>query len=191
LIRDPKDGPPTGDASAEESDPEVAAVLEGRDHIQLEEELLQEPMPPARREALSLRIRKMTVAERVKLALNGNKEARQILVRDPVKLVQSCILRNPRVTVDEALVMAKNRSLSGELLRRIAGERDWVRQYSVRISLVQNPKTPLQVALSLLPGIQERDMRAISKSKNVSSVLQSQARRILARKSPGSGGSGG
>lgn len=187
MIRDPKDTPAAGDVAPEESDPEVAAVLEGRDQIQLDEELLQEPTPPARREALSLRIRRMTVAERVKLALNGNKESRQILVRDPVKLVQSCILRNPRVTVDEALVMAKNRSLSGEILRRIAGQRDWVRQYSVRIALVQNPKTPLQVALSLLPGVQEREMRAISKSKNVSSVLQSQARRILSRKSGESG----
>jgi hypothetical protein len=182
LSAGPKGSPPAGDGSPEESDPEVQAVLEGRDQIQLEEELLQEPMPPARREALSLRIRKMTVAERVKLALSGNKEARQILARDPVKLVQSCMLKNPRVTVDEALVMAKNRSLSGEILRRIAAERDWVRQYSVRIALVQNPKTPLQVALGLLTGVQERDMRLLSKSKNVSSVLQSQARRILARK---------
>jgi hypothetical protein len=186
LIREPKGGDPkAGDASPEESDPEVLAVLEGRDAIELDGELLQEPMPPARREALSLQIRRMTVAERVKLALKGNKEARQILVRDPVKLVQSCILKNPRVSVDEALVMAKNRSLSGEVLRRIAGERDWVRQYSVRIALVQNPKTPLQVALGLLSGVQDRDMRAISKSKNVSSVLQSQARRILARKGGG------
>lgn len=174
--------PTPADEAPEESDPEIAAVLEGRDQIVLEEDLVQEPMPPAQREALALRIRRMSVAQRVKLALNGNKEARQVLARDPVKLVQSCVLRNPRITVDEALVMAKNRSLSGEVLRRIAAERDWVRQYSVRLALVQNPKTPLQVALGLLNGVQERDVRQLAKSKNVSSVLQSQARRILARK---------
>jgi hypothetical protein len=183
LIRDPKRT--AGDGSPEEADPEVVAVLEGRDQIELDEDLLADPMPPAKRESLTARLRQMSVAERVKLALNGNKEARQALARDPVKLVQSCVLRNPRVTVDEALVMAKNRSLSGEVLRRIANEKDWIRQYSVRIALVQNPKTPLQVALGLLGGVQERDMRVLAKSKNVSSVLQSQARRILSRKGGG------
>jgi hypothetical protein len=183
LSREPK--APSSDASPEEADPEVVAVLEGRDRIELDGDLLAEPMPPAKRESLAVRIRLMGVAQRVKLALNGNKEARQVLARDPVKLVQTCVLRNPRVSVDEALIMAKNRSLSGEILRRIANEKDWIRQYSVRIALVQNPKTPLQVALSLLGGVQERDMRVLSKSKNVSSVLQSQARRILSRKEGG------
>ncbi|HEY8517940.1 MAG TPA: hypothetical protein VIS07_20710 [Candidatus Binatia bacterium] len=164
-------------------DPEVAAVLEGRDQIRIEEDMVAEgaPASPAR-ESLFQRIRKMPVPKRVKLALTGNKEVRTILARDPVKLVQACVLRNPRITLEEALAMAKNRSLPGELLRIIADEKEWVRHYSVRLALVQNPKTPLQIALSLLNGVHERDMRLIAKSKNVSSVLQAQARRNLLRR---------
>jgi hypothetical protein len=128
------------------------------------------------------RIRELSVAERVKLALRGNKAARSILARDPVRLVQGCVLQNPRITLEEALAMAKNRSLHGDLLRMIADERDWVRNYAVRLALVRNPKTPIQVALGLLGGVQERDIRLLARSREVPSVLQQQARRILARK---------
>ena len=170
-----------------EQDPEVLEVLEGRDAIKLSPELVDDEAAsvseePVRRESMYTRIRAMPVAARVKLAMSGNKEARQLLSRDPVKLVQTCVLRNPRITLEEALAMAKNRSLNGDLLRTIAGEKEWVRHYGVRLALVQNPKTPLQVALSLLGGVRERDMRTLARSKNVPSVLQQQARRTLMRR---------
>lgn len=181
--------PGAGDERTREpdaSDPEIAAVLEGRDAIGLEPDMLSDAGPgPAKRESLFVRVRKLPVAARVKLALTGNKEARQILARDGVKLVQGCVLRNPRFTLEEALAMAKNRSLAGELLKVIGEEKDWVRNYSVRLALVQNPKTPLQTGLGLLHGIHDRDMRLIAKSRNVSSVLQAQAKRNLLRKGPG------
>jgi hypothetical protein len=60
-----------------------------------------------------------------------------------------------------------------------------VRNYSIRLALVQNPKTPLQVALGLLNGIQDRDMRILAKSRNVASVLQSQAKRNILRRDGG------
>lgn len=164
------------------TDPEIAAVLEGRDQIKLEEDMLSDAGSAAPRESLFLRVRKLPVPARIKLALTGNKEARQILARDSVKLVQACVLRNPRFTLEEALAMAKNRSLAGELLKAIADEKEWVRNYSIRLALVQNPKTPLQTALGLLHGIHERDMRLIAKSKNVASVLQAQAKRNLLRR---------
>ena len=174
----------------EENDPEVVAVLEGRDSIEIDEVLVEEPVPPERKESLYTSVRRMSVAERLKLAMTGNKEARQILARDPAKIIQTHVLKNPRFTLEEALAMAKNRSLHGDLLRMIADEREWVRQYAVRLALVQNPKTPLQVALTLLTGIRDRDMRQLARSKNVPSVLQQQARRNILRKDSSSGPSG-
>lgn len=177
--------------STEDRTPEIEAVLEGRDDIALAADLLGEESPPpeaAPREALAVRIRKLAVPARVKLALTGGKEARQILARDHVKLVQQCVLYNPRISLEEVAAMAKNRSLHGELLRHIANQRDWVRQYQIRLALVLNPKTPLQVSLNLFSGIQERDVRLLAKSRNVPSVLQAQARRTLLRRTPGGQG---
>jgi len=181
----PRSGASSAGASPEETDPEVVAVLEGRDSIALEGDLVEEPAPPERRESIFVRIRRLPVPARVKLALGGNKEARQILARDPVKLVQTCVLQNPRITLEEALAMAKNRSVHGELLRIIAEQREWVRHYAVRLALVQNPKTPLQIALTLLGGVREKDMRILARSKNVSSVLQQQAKRNTMRRGGG------
>jgi hypothetical protein len=172
----------------EAQDPAVVEVLEGRDQISLDTDMVADApsaADAARRESLLVRIRKMTVAMRVKLALTGNKEARTVLSHDSVKLVQACVLKNPRFTLEEALAMAKNRSLAGELLRIIADQRDWVRNYSIRLALVQNPKTPLQVALGLLNMIQDRDMRILAKSRNVPSVLQAQAKRNILRREGG------
>ncbi len=181
-------GGPPREREPDATDPEIAAVLDGKDAIRLEDDMVTDAPSAAsvaaKRESLFTRVRKLPVAARVKLALQGNKEARQVLAHDPVKLVQGCVLRNPRFTLEEALAMAKNRSLAGELLRTIAEQKDWIRNYSVRIALVQNPKTPLQVALGLLNGVQERDMRQLAKSRNVASVLQAQAKRNLLRRGP-------
>ncbi len=133
-------------------------------------------------EAISIRVKRMPVAHRIKLALAGGHEARVVLGRDPVRLVQRCVLMNPRITLEEVLAMAKNRSIHGSLLRQVADQRDWVRQYSIRLALVTNPKTPLQISLKLMPGLHEREVRALAKSRNVSSVIQAQARRMVLRK---------
>lgn len=175
-----------GDPPAEkpEADEAVAAVLAGTDAIELADDLVEDKPGDAepaavKREAAPTRIRRMPVAERLKLALRGNLEARNVLARDPVKLVQAGVLRNPRVTLEEILNIAKSRSVSGDLLREVASEKEWVRQYGIRQALVQNPKTPLTVSLALLKGLRERDLRQLARSRNVPGVVQQAARRLL------------
>ena len=180
----------------EVDDPAVQAVLDGRDEIVLDEDLLAETEIIAdagagtdasgdsrarleRREALPARIRKMPVAERFKLGLRGNLEARNVLARDPLKLVQSAVLKNPRITVEEVLNLAKSRSVDGDLLRQVGSEKEWVRHYTVRQALVQNPKTPVTTSLLLIRGMRERDIRMLARSKNVPGVIQQAARRLV------------
>lgn len=172
-------------------DPEIAAVLEERDEIELDPDLVEEAggeakpaEVPETRLALPVRIRRMPVAERLKLALRGNLEARNVLARDPLKLVQAAVLRNPRITAEEILNVAKSRSVDGDLLRKIAGEKEWIRQYPVRQALVLNPKTPLAVSLALFKTLRERDVRQLARSKNVPGVVQQAARRLLAHRGP-------
>jgi hypothetical protein len=173
---------------AEPSDAEAAAieaVLEGRDDIKLESDLLADASPEAAAapgESMFVRIKKLPVAARLKLALTGGREARQILIRDATKLVQGAVLRNARITPEEVLVLAKNRSATEELLRMIADHREWLRHYQVRLALVVNPKTPLPLALRLLGGLNERDVRLLAKSRNVSTVLQAQAKRAVLKR---------
>lgn len=169
-----------GDArdEAEESIGDIArAVLAGEDGIAVPAELLQEPPPPAR--SLYAQIVTMGVAEKVKLALRGNHDARVILIRDSNKLIRRCVLQNPRLTDGEVVAVAGNRSSDDESLRFIAEKREWVRNYEVRRVLAVNPKTPLMLAMRFIGTLLERDLRVIARSKNVPEAVAAQARRLL------------
>jgi hypothetical protein len=162
----------------------VRAVEAGNDGIAVPEELLVEtegePEKAPAPQSLFARIVGMGVHEKIKLAMRGNKDARTILIRDPVRLVRRCVLQNPRVTDGEVIAVARNRSADEELLRMINEKREWMRNYQVRHALATNPKTPLAVALRHVSSLSERDLRFIAKSKNVPQTIAVQARRILA-----------
>jgi hypothetical protein len=167
-----------------QEDGDIQAIAEsverGDDPYAVPEEMLVEPEPdkPVNK-SLYNQIVHMRVGERVKLALKGNREVRAILIRDPVQLIQRFVLQNPRITEDEVLVMARNRNLDTQLLRMIAENKHWPRNYQIKLALVTNPKSPLAVALRFVHGLMERDIRFLAKSKNISSTIAGQARRMV------------
>lgn len=165
-------------------DPEAIAqaVIAGEDGIAVPQELLEEQKEaaPAPAGSLYAQILTMGMAEKIKLALRGNKDARSILIRDANKLVRRLVLQNPRVSDAEVIAVARNRTADEELLRIIAERREWMRNYQVRLSLASNPKTPLVIALKQVGTLGERDLRLIAKSKNVPAGVAVQARRLLA-----------
>jgi hypothetical protein len=170
----------------------AAAVVAGTDAITVPIALVDEPDKAAVVEKnLLQRLQEMTVAERIKLALRGNRETRMILIRDSNRMIRRFVLQNPRVGDEEVIAIAKNRSADDELLRIIAESRDWTKNYQVRLSLVTNPKTPLVLSLRFLSSLQERDVRMLAKSKNVSATVANAAKRIVLQKTPGGGGGHG
>jgi hypothetical protein len=161
----------------------VRAVEAGKDGIAVPAELLAEQEGEAVEkvipQSLFAKIQGMGVHERIKLAMRGNKDARTILMRDPIRLVRRCVLQNPRITDGEVIAVARNRSADEDMLRMINEKREWIRNYQVRHALSTNPKTPLQVALRHVATLGERDLRFIAKSKNVPQTVAVQARRLL------------
>jgi len=160
---------------------EVAA---GTDGILVPKDLVEEPeegtTPPAEPDkALWSRIRAMSVGQKVKLAFNGNKEVRSVLLRDSNKVIPRLVLQNPRITEDEVLMLARDRNTDEEILRQIAERREWIRVYAVRAALVENARTPLAKAVSLIQTLDERELSRLSKSKHVSNAIAVQARRLL------------
>ncbi len=162
----------------------IAEEIErGADPYVVPEEMLVEPEKQAPvNKSLYATILLMKVAERIKLALRGNRDARAILIRDPNRLIQRFVLQNPRLTDEEVIAIARNRTLEGELLRRIGDHKYWSRNYQVRLALVTNSKTPLATALHFVGTLGERDLRFLAKSKNVSTTVVSHARRLLAQR---------
>jgi hypothetical protein len=165
----------------------VRRIEAGEDGIAVPAELVEEP---EERKATSLagslyaQIPRMTMAEKLKLALRGNRDARQILIRDGSKLIRRLVLMNPRMTDSEVIAVTRNKSADEELLRMITERREWMRNYQVRLGLATNPKAALVLALKQVGTLDERDMRLIAKSKNVPAAVAAQARRILMTKAP-------
>jgi hypothetical protein len=127
-------------------------------------------------------IQKMNVMQKIKLARLGGKEARNLLIKDRNKVVALSALQSPKITETEIISIAQSRSVSDEILRMIASNKEWTRSYPVKLALTTNPKTPLPQAVKFLNYLQDRDLRALMKSKDVSSAIASHARRLLDKK---------
>jgi hypothetical protein len=135
-------------------------------------------------EKLSLfqRVQRMTVSEKVQFALHGGKDARSLLLKDPNRQVSQAVLGSPKITEDEILLIAQSRNVSDEILRTVGKNKEWLKNYSIRFSLICNPKTPLGISMSLLASIKGKDLGLLSKSKNIPEAVRIGANRLLAAK---------
>jgi hypothetical protein len=131
-----------------------------------------------KRETLIQRLSKMRVVERIKLALTGTREDRMTLIRDPNKLVQRAVLQSPKITDQEVESFASMAALNEEILRLIAANRQYIKNYVVVKKLVNNPKTPLDVSLHLINRLTPTDMKALTMNKNVPETLRSMAMKL-------------
>jgi hypothetical protein len=69
-------------------------------------------------------------------------------------------------------------SLTDEVLRVIANNRKFRRNYSVVMNLMNNPKTPIDVTLHMLPSITAPDLKKLATNRNVSETLRTGAMRL-------------
>lgn len=124
------------------------------------------------------RIMKMGMKDRVKLAMKGDRESRNILIRDPNRIVAQAVVSNPRITEQEVEKIASMRTVTEDILRQIASSRHWSRSYAVAHNLAKNPRTPIANVLNIMSRLQLRDLAALSKNRNVSDAVRRQALRL-------------
>jgi hypothetical protein len=155
LARERGEGAPPGQESAEESQKKLT---------------------------ITQRVMKMTVSEKIKLATLGNKEARTILLRDANKLVSMAAAQSPRITDGEILGIANSRTVNSDVLRYIYSNREFLKTYAIKVSLVKNPKVPLPTALKMLFTLQEKDIKELARDRNVPQTIQAQAKAFMIKK---------
>ena len=126
-------------------------------------------------------IKDLPVAEKVKMAMMGDKEARAILLKDSNKQVQAAVLDSPRITETEIIAIVNTRNMADDMLRKVSENRQWMKNYQVRLGLVNNPKTPLPLSLKLVNGLMLVDLKRLAKSKGVSNVLVATAQRKVTK----------
>jgi hypothetical protein len=142
---------------------------------------------PVKRETLTQRVTHMNVVQRLTLALKGGRSERLLLIRDPNKLVQRCVLQSPRLTDSEVESFAAMSNLSSEILRSISLTRIFMKNYAIVRNLVNNPKTPLDVSLHLFPRLTATDLVKLTANKNVNETLRSSAVKLHRKRKLGVG----
>jgi hypothetical protein len=137
----------------------------------------------AKRQTLLQRLAKMTVAQRVQFAIKGGSEARRTLIRDSNKVVQRAVLQSPRLTDQDVEAFASMSTLTDEILRLIANNRKFRKNYIVVRNLLNNPKTPLDVSLHMLPIINAMDLKKLATNKNIPETLRTTAGKLQRQRS--------
>jgi len=133
--------------------------------------------------SLLQRIGNLRIGQRIKLAMRGNREERMVLIRDRSKLVSLAVLDSPKVNDAEMETFAAMKNVQESVLRAIAGKRQCMKNYGVMRTLVNNPKTPIDVSLPLIPHLQDKDKRSLSVNKNMSDTVRKTALRLWHLKS--------
>lgn len=125
-------------------------------------------------------IRTLSPPERLRLARGATREVRTILVRDPNPLVALEVVRKNTLGESEVENICQNRMICEEVLTEIANDRNWVRRYGVVRALTRNPRTPVPVALKLVPRLAARDLKALGRDRNVADAVRKTAQRTFA-----------
>jgi len=125
----------------------------------------------------------LPIVERMKLASKGTRSQRAQLVRDSNKLVAAAVLSSPKLTESEVEAFAKMANVTEDVLRTIAMNRTWMKNYGVISGLTKNPKTPPGISMQLVQRLNEKDLKALTTDRNVPEAVRLAARKFL-RKGP-------
>jgi hypothetical protein len=130
------------------------------------------------RKGTAQRLALLSVSERIKVAMQGTREERGVLVRDPNRLVSSAVLSSPKLTDSEVEAIARMANVSDEVLRIVGTTRTWIKNYNVIAALTRNAKTPIAISLNLLNRLVERDIKMLASDRNVPEPIRVAARKL-------------
>jgi hypothetical protein len=187
LIAEPSEEPTFDDVLFKETQ-EAADQLELSDDEDTHEvddegeEKVKEKVIP-----LYARLAEMTVSQRIRCATLGTAAERLLCVRDSNRLVAAAAAKSPLLKEPEAVQISASRIVSEDVLRILALNKDFVRNYQIKLNLVSNPRTPFTFSSRLVPMLRESELKMLAKSKNVSGAIVTAVKQQLSKKTQRSG----
>jgi hypothetical protein len=140
------------------------------------------PGAPPKRQNTMQKINSLDVKGRIQLALKGNKEERSILIRDGTKVVSLAVLEAPKLSDGEVERFASQKNVLEAVLRQIPLKRRFMKNYKIVRNLVANPRTPLDLGLSLMKNLLMADLKNLSANKEVSETIRNLAGKMYKQK---------
>jgi hypothetical protein len=185
--QDPAKPTPTGGAAVA-STPAQSSAMPGESSAMAAMALSAQPRTKAspldeRKLSVLQRLARMKAAERVKAAFSGGRDERMILIRDGAKVVQNAVLASPKLTDPEVETFAGAKNVSENVLREIARNRRFMKNYNVGRNLVNNAKCPLDLSLTLVKNLMIYDLKALRFNKAVPETIRQVAAKLYREKS--------
>jgi hypothetical protein len=144
-------------------------------------DLAETPDAPEDEPAEAQLLSALPIIDRMKLAMKGTRAQRAQLIRDSNKLVAAAVLSSPKLTEVEVEAFAKMANVAEEVLRTIAMNRTWTKNYGVIAGLAKNPKTPPALSMNLLQRLNDRDLKMLAIDRNVPEGVRLAARRLTVK----------
>lgn len=131
------------------------------------------------RETSLQKLATMSFTDRLRAAMKGSREMRSILIRDPNKMISAAVMSSPKLSEPEVEAFARMANVGDDVLRTIASNRAWMKNYNIVLALSKNPKTPLGMSMNLMARLNARDLQQLSVDRNVPEALRIAARKKI------------
>lgn len=164
-----------------EDEQEIAVATAAEVEAEIEEVRQAEPQQGEIDDQTMLsegQVRLLSPSVKLRLCKGAGVRLRNFLVRDPSPYIAKAALTMSTFTASEIERIARSRMVKEEVLELIASDRRWARKYPVRRALVSNPKTPVAIAMKMLPGIAPRDLKNLRMDRNIADAVRSRARQL-------------
>ena len=124
----------------------------------------------------------LNTQQKIRLAHAANLPIRMLFIHNPIKVISLAVLKNPKLTESEVLRYSQQKNLVEDVLVAIAKDPKWIKTYPIKLALVSNPKTPLSISVNFLSHLHDNDLKALSRDKNISTVLTRAAQQMLMKR---------
>lgn len=187
LIAEPSEEPTFDDVLFQQAQTTADQLELGDDEDTHEIDEEGEEKVKEKAKPLYAQLAEMTVSQRIRCATLGSAAQRLLCVRDSNRLVAAAAAKSPLLKEPEAVQISASRIVSEDVLRILALNKDFVRNYQIKLNLVSNPRTPFTFSSRLVPMLRESELKMLAKSKNVSGAIVTAVKQQLSKKSQRSG----
>jgi len=133
-------------------------------------------------EALISKIPQLPIGQKLTLAKRGPSRAVGAILTEGQAQAVAAALTNPLLTESQVLKSLARAETPERVVSAIARHPRWSSSYNVRLALLRNRHTPLNIVLAFLPNLTMRDLRDISTLESLSPNLKMYIRREVARR---------
>jgi hypothetical protein len=133
-------------------------------------------------EEVIAKVAHLPVGEKITLARRGSSRVAGALLAEGQQQAIAAALANPFLAESQILKVLSKTETPERVVAAIAQNPRWASHYNVRLALLRNRHTPLNVVMAFLPNLTMRDLKDISTLDSVSPALKAYLRKEVARR---------